>query len=41
MNKLSASYDGDAYLYYLKKLADLLSRQYSRHILEEKLLSEY
>ena len=41
MNQLSANYDGDAYLYYLKRLADLLSRQYSQHILEAKLLSEY
>jgi dienelactone hydrolase len=41
MNQSSAHYDGDAYLYYLKRLADLLLRQYSQHILEEKLLSEY
>jgi hypothetical protein len=36
MNQLSANYDGDGYLYYLKRLADLLSRQYSQYILEEK-----
>ena len=36
MNQLSANYDADAYLYYLKRLADLLSRQYSQHILEKK-----
>lgn len=41
MNKLSANYDADAYLYYLKRLADLLSRQYPQHILEEKILNEY
>jgi len=36
MNQLSANYDAEAYLYYLKRLADLLLRQYSQHILEEK-----
>lgn len=41
MNPLSANYDGDAYLYYLNRLDDLLSRQYSPHILEEKILREY
>ncbi|MBA6341088.1 hypothetical protein H4J59_08820 [Colwellia sp. MB02u-10] len=41
MNQLSVNYDGDAYLYYLTRLADLLSKQYSEHILEEKILREY
>jgi hypothetical protein len=38
MNVLSTNYNSDAYQYYVKRLADLLSRQYSQHILEEKML---
>jgi hypothetical protein len=41
MNQLSANYNIDAYLYYLKRQADLLSKQYSQYILQEKNLSEY